>query len=389
MFVSNSDDLASVVSAGNTGIGPILMKGPLVGDLLFAALDRTGGVDGADLKANFEAAVSVSGQLQQTASLDLSAKTIVFIFKRPEPSDINKPRNYSFENGLDYSPRIDKGGDYRNSKNGLGRVFNENAIAVAWEDLEPLITPQLLKEDHLLGIPLVSAVRDPSTGKADVWNSDILKRVIVRSVSICEVEGKFDIFPKQYREKEAFDRVQYQSFGYFQLRHRPVSSLQQLTVTTASEQSVYQVPLDWIDIGYLRQGQINILPLTISIKDGAIVPLLAGPGGSAFLSIFGNHPWLASFWEAIYTTGFPENKLPRIVNEYIGVVAAMEVLSAIGATYSRSTSTSLGLDGLSQSVSGPGAQIYVTRLKELASKRQWIRTRLQSQLGVGTIIDNV
>lgn len=279
--------------------------------------------------------------------------------------------------------------DYTNTKDGLGRVFNENAIAVTWEDLEPLITPELLVEDHLLGIPLVSAVINPITKKADVWNRDVLKRIILRSVSVCELEGKFDIFPKQYKEKEAFDRVQYQSFGYFQLRHRPISSLQQLTVTTASEVSVYQVPLDWIDVGYLRQGQINILPLTISIREGAIAPLLAGPGGSAFLSIFGNHPWLAAFWEVIYTTGFPEGQIPRIVNEYIGVTAAMEVLSSIGATYSRSTSTSLGLDGMSQSVSGPGPQIYVNRLKELASKRQWIRTRLQSQLGVGTIIDNV
>jgi hypothetical protein len=279
--------------------------------------------------------------------------------------------------------------DYTNSKDGLGRVFNENAINVAWEDQEPLITPDLVVIDHLLGIPLVSAVKNPVTGKADVWTPDIIKRIIVRSVSICELEGKFDIFPKQYREKEAFDRAAYQSFGYFQLRHRPISSLQQLTVTTASETSCYQVPLDWIDIGYLRQGQINILPLTISVKEGAIAPLLAGPGGSAFLSIFGNHPWLASFWEVIYTTGFPEGQIPRIINEYIGVVAAMETLSAIGATYSRSTSTSLGMDGFSQSVSGPGSQIYVNRLKELGSKRSWLKSRLQSQLGVGTIIDNV
>jgi hypothetical protein len=277
--------------------------------------------------------------------------------------------------------------DYSNSKDGLGRVLSENAVAVQWEDLEPLISPELLIDDHLFGIPLVSAVVNPITRKADVMTEDKIKRFIIRSVSICETECKFDIFPQQYKEKEAFDRVAYQSFGYFQLRHRPISSIQDLTVTTSSEQSCYRVPLDWIDIGYLRQGQINILPLTISVKDGAIAPLLAG--GSAFLSIFGNHPWLASFWEVVYTTGFKDGQIPRIINEYIGVVAAMEILSAIGATYSRSTSTSLGMDGVSQSISGPGAQIYVNRLKELSSKRNWLRTRLQSKLGVGTIIDNV
>jgi hypothetical protein len=279
--------------------------------------------------------------------------------------------------------------DFSNTKEGLGRVLSENATSVLWEDLEPLITPEFLVDDFLFGIPLEAAVINPMTGKKDVMTPDKIKRYIVRAVSIGELEGKFDIFPKQYTEKEPFDRVAYQSFGYFQLRHRPISSIQDLTVTASAEVPVFRVPLDWIDIGYLRQGQINILPLTMSLRGGVVQPLLSGMGGAAYLSIFGNQHWLASFWEAVYTTGFKEGQLPRIVNEYIGTIAAMEILSTIGATYSRSTSTSLSMDGTSQSISGPGSNIYQTRLKELGEKRKWLRTRLQSLLGVSVVIDNV
>ena len=279
--------------------------------------------------------------------------------------------------------------DFTNTKDGLGRVLQENAVAVQWEDTCPLISPEELIEDYLFGLPLVSAVRNPITKKFDVMTPTLIKKYINRSVSIAEEEAKVDIFPRQYKEKQPFDRVAYQNFGYFQLRHLPVDSLQDLTVTTASEDSVYRVPLDWIDIGYLRQGQINILPLTISIRGGAIAPLLAGPGGSAFLAIFGNHPWLAAFWEVTYTTGFKDGALPKIVNEYIGVVAAMEVLSALAATYSRTTSNSLNIDGLGQSISGPGPELYKSRLTDLASKRKWICGRLKSKLGMGILINNV
>jgi hypothetical protein len=279
--------------------------------------------------------------------------------------------------------------DFSNSKDGLGRVLSENAIAVQWEDLEPLISPEQLIRLHLFGLPLVSGVRNPITRKFDVMTPDMLKEYIVNAVALAEEEARIDIFPRQYKEKQAFDRVAYQNFGYFQLIHLPVDSIQDLVVATSSEDQVYRVPLDWIDVGYLRQGQMNILPLTLKIQNGVMSPLLAGPGGSAFLAIFGNYPWLASFWEVFYTTGFKDGTLPKIVNQYIGTIAAMEVISALAATYSRTTSNSLNIDGLGQSISGPGPELYKTRLNDLEVKRKMLCGRLKNRLGVGILVNNV
>lgn len=279
--------------------------------------------------------------------------------------------------------------DYTYSREGLGRILPSNAIEVAWEDQEPLITPEKLVALHLFGIPLQSAMKNPMTGKNDIMTPDLIKEYIKQAVSLCEAEGKFSIFQKQHLEKQAFDRVQYQSFGYFQLRNRPVSSIERLTVTSSNEQNVYQVPLEWIDIGHLHNGQINILPLTMGIKDGQMVPLLAGPGGSAMINLFSSNHWLASFWEITYTSGFPQGKLPALVNQYIGVVAAMEILSMLASTHAKTTSTSLSMDGYNQSISGPGPDLYNATLERLASKRKWLKSRLQATFGALIGIDNV
>jgi len=278
--------------------------------------------------------------------------------------------------------------DYTNSKDGLGRLSPENAVAVQFEDLEPLLTPEQLINLHLKGLNLRSAVRNPFTGKYDVWTNDDLKEYIINAVALAEAESNLEIFPVQHKEKLPFDRCEYKSFGYIPLRHRPVSSLQSLRVVTSSEQAVYALPLEWVDVGYLSQGYVYILPLTIAVKEGVIQPLLAGPGGSAFLALFGSNPYVPAFWEAEYTTGFKDGLIPKLVNQYIGVIAAMEVLSAIAATYARTTSSSLGIDSLSQSSSGPGAQLFAPRLEDLASKRKWLMTRLKAKFGMSIISSN-
>jgi hypothetical protein len=293
---------------------------------------------------------------------------------------------------MDWGPNrptnVEQGGDYAESKQGLGQIYNSGVVATPWEDSEPLITPQKLRDVHLFGIPLVSAIRDPLTNRPAIMVDDLLKTFINEAVGLVELEAKFEVFPRQRVEKAAFDRAAYDNFGFMQLRHRPVSSLESMTVTPSNEMSVFQIPLEWIDTGLLTFGQLALIPLTIAVKSGTVMPLTSSPGGAVFLSIFGNKPWIPMFWELRYTSGFPDGTIPKTVNQLIGVVAAMEVLSVLATTYSRSNSTSLGIDGLSQSISTPGAEIYRQRLSELADKRKWLSSRLQARFNTSFVMDN-
>lgn len=279
--------------------------------------------------------------------------------------------------------------DFTDRKEGLGGISHENQIETEWADAAPLITPQELRRLHLWGIPLVSGMRDPETRTFQRLEDPEIKEFIIEAASLAETESGMEIFPRVYTEKHAFDKPAYESYGYFQLRHRPVSGIIQLSLTPANEEAIFTVPTSWIDTGYLHQGQINLLPLTAAVGGTGMSAITAAEGGVAYLHLFGHSHYIPSFWEIKYTGGYKNGLLSRAINQLIGVIAAMEIISNLATTYARTTSTSLGLDGMSQSISGPGPQIFNDRLTALADKRKWLLRRLQRQVNLGLISDNV
>ena len=173
-------------------------------------------------------------------------------------------------------------------------------------------------------------------------------------------------------------------------KQAPIASLESITVSPANEMPQLLIPLDWVSVSYLHLGQVNLLPLTLATRGNAVVPLATSPMGQTWLSLIsGGKPWVSSLFEFMYTTGFKEGCIPGIINQFLGTVAAMEILSVLASTYSRSTSTSLGIDGLSQGISSPGADIFTVRLTQLAEKRLWLRGRIQAALWASFIVDNV
>lgn len=280
--------------------------------------------------------------------------------------------------------------DYTNSKTQNNTSLYPEAVNEnGWDEVEPLITAAKVRRIHLFGIPLVSFIKNPMTGKPDVLDDPLIDEFIKEAIALAELESQVKMFPRQITEKAAFDKNLYESFGYMVLRQRPVSSIESLTVSPANEGDVFQIPNEWIDTGYLHQGQINMIPLTIALKTGTTVPLSGSPAGIAFLALFGYSNWIPSYWRCTYTVGFKDGKFPRIINQYIGVIAAMEILSMLATTYSRSTSTSLGIDGLSQSISTPGPDLFETRLKFLGDKRGWLQRKIQRLFNLGLTVDNV
>lgn len=278
--------------------------------------------------------------------------------------------------------------DFTNSKPALGAVYPINALDTSWNRLEPLITPEEVRTQHLFGIPLVSFFPDPVTGKRQVFTNEIIKEVIVRSVSIVETETNLDIFPIQRREKHDWDRALYMSFGYFQLLHKPCSSIEQISVSPPDNSDIFIVPPLWVETARLQYGNVNIIPLLVSLQTQGGVVQATTAGAAVFLSIFSNRNYVPSFWAINYTTGFPNGNLPRIFNELIGTVAAMEILGMLAATY-RYQSVSLGIDGMSQSQSGPGPQLFAVRMQQLTDKRKMLTKKLRSMYGDNLFSSNV
>lgn len=270
--------------------------------------------------------------------------------------------------------------DLTNSKSTIGAVYPENAVDSPWQRLEPLLTPQQIRDEHLFGIPLYSGLRDPITGKPQAMTDALIQRNINRAVSLAETETCIDIMPVQIREKQPWEKLDFENgFGFMRLDHRPISVINRLSVVPSNQTEVLALPLEWVETGHLQRGQINLLPLTLLLPTGGTIP--AGPAGAAiFLSLFSGKQWLPAFWMVDYIAGYVDGMVPLIINELVGTIAAMEVLSVLAATH-KSNSSSLGIDGMSQSVSTPGPQVFRQRMEELAEKRKGLVGKIKSAYG--------
>lgn len=273
--------------------------------------------------------------------------------------------------------------DYTNSKNGIGAVYPVNCIDGQYGQVEPMITPAQLKMRHLFGIPLVSNMVDPISGQRQIMTDPILQDCIERSVSMAEAECKIDIFPKKYRNKEPFDRNLYESFMFCTLERRPIYSIDLLAITPANNIDAYVIPPEWIETANIRRGQVTVLPITAVVQNaGFMSPNLGGSGGNNMIAmIMAQKQWLPCYWKFEYTAGFPEGQFPKLINELVGVIAAMEVLALLASTNALSTGSSISIDGLSQSDQGGGPQIYDTRIQFLTGKRDELIGKIRSAFG--------
>lgn len=278
--------------------------------------------------------------------------------------------------------------DFSSSKGPVGATYPENAVQSEQERLEPILGVDELKIRHLWGIPLVSRMKDPITGKAEVLTPEKIKDIIQGAIQQAEHDLHIDITPVKRNEKQAFDRNAYESFGFFKLHHRPAYSIDKVAITPANGLDVYVLPLDWVETAYAARGQINIIPMTAAFIQGGFVPA-GSTGGAFFLSILGNRQWIPAYWKIDYTSGYKDSMVPRAVNELVGTIAAMEILSMLATTYAHNQSHSLSLDGLSQSVSTPGPAIFQMRLQELTDKRKRLVKQLKAIYGMSLFSSHV
>jgi hypothetical protein len=278
--------------------------------------------------------------------------------------------------------------DYTESATLDQSTYPENAIdAQEWSRVEPLINAEQLKRRFLWGIPLVSPIRDPITGKADVMTNEDLKEFVLRAVAQVELDTGIDIFPVQRSEGQDFDRNLLVQYGHLRLDHRPILSVDKLSVRPAGNQDIYIVPPEWIDHKYFTKGLLHIIPLMPAVNSG-IIPTGRG-GGTMFLQIIaGGRQWIPAYWNIEYTTGFKDGILPKVLNELIGCYAGVDVLAILQATY-RSTSYSLGVDGISQSGSTPGPNMFDPRIKQLELKKKQLLGKFKALFQNKFILSNI
>ncbi len=113
-------------------------------------------------------------------------------------------------------------------------VYPENTVdSQDSVEVEPMLTVEQLKTRFLLGIPLVSQIKNPMTGKPDIWTDPILKDFILRAMNKVTVDIGVDIIPKQREEQHPFDRVHMEQYSYWRTRRKPILSVDQIAIMPA------------------------------------------------------------------------------------------------------------------------------------------------------------
>ena len=298
--------------------------------------------------------------------------------------------------------------DYSNNKPNDTSLYPAKATKLSGEGaagftrVEEWITPERLKAEYLFGIPLVSPITK------EKLTDDTIKILIRKAAAEVELKCKIDVTPIQRFERVEFDRTKYlQGWNQLQLGYGNISSLQEVAIRASNSQSVtqnvvntqtniandiegsplYIVPLDWIDMSLAHKGLLHFVPLQTTFGSYGIVGPSAGAAAPLF-AIFSQLQWIPSFWAIKYTTGFAENSIPAPINDLIGSQAALMILSMIGPL-NRFNSQSISLDGSSQSVSGPGPQLYVQRMTDLQTKIQDLQDLVAKRFGKKIFMSNL
>lgn len=247
---------------------------------------------------------------------------------------------------------------------------------------EPLLAPDKFKSQFLKGIPLIMP-------NGDRYTNEDLNEKLKWAMNEVELLIACTLTREACMHKVPFDYPLYKAYIHVMAEKGPIISLEQLAIVSADNNNIFTIPPTWVETTNFTKRLINVIPLLaaygVNQVSGAV-----GNAGIAFLTVMDGLNWVPAYWQINYTAGLSntEGLVPSSVNELIGCVAAISVLSEIAPT-NRFNSQSQSQDGISQSSSGPGPNIYNKRIEDLELKRDRLVSKLKAIFStryfVGTI----
>ena len=231
-------------------------------------------------------------------------------------------------------------------------VFPSNQLGLnnrTQTKVEALLTPKQLRERYLFGIEIVDAQGNELPDKT-------LQVYINNALAMLEDDLGIAISPRNITEQKDYEANDYFHWGYLHLNWSPVICLTRLTIAylrstnisgELTDATVLDIPREWIR---LSGDEGNILRLVPNNKFPSRLQVEAG--GSFFPELFRRHGHVPDLWIVEYQVGFKDGKVPVLINQAIGLMAAMEALSIAGVLVLGAgiAGESLSIDGLAQSV---------------------------------------
>jgi hypothetical protein len=249
-----------------------------------------------------------------------------------------------------------------------------------FQRVEPLLTPEQFRSRFLKFIPIFIL-------NGDTLSDDDLRDRIYLASNAVELDLKTTISREARKEKLPFKQEDYKAYIHLTAEQGPIVSIEQLAIVSADKNDIFQIPSEWIETANFAKRIINVIPLLAAYGVNSVQGAV-GNAGIAFLTVIDGLNWVPAYWQIQYTTGISntEGKIPTVVNELIGCVAALDILSMIMLMLV-TTSQSQTQDGLSQA-SSFNPNIILQRITLLEAKRALLTKQLRNIFSNRFIIGN-
>lgn len=220
--------------------------------------------------------------------------------------------------------------------NGARQTLSRFNSVMSFDDL----TGKYLLDNYLTGFRFAGADGQELPPR---WYDDKLAGAIVK----LEAFTTMDILQREVTgEKHDYDTNDYLNYAFTKLFRLPAQSVQQVRAVYPTGQVIQVFPPDWVRL-MKESGQIHLVPTS-----GSLAQVMLGGGNGYLPFIFAGLSYLPQLWEVDYVSGFPVDELPRDVAGVICKLAAVDILVLMSDLVGPLgiASSSLGLDGMSQSI---------------------------------------
>lgn len=218
-----------------------------------------------------------------------------------------------------------------------------------------VISIEELKDLYLFGVDLT---RDDGTP----YSNAMFTHYIKSAVDWLEKQLQLPIIPRRYVE-ECHDYYQpdYNKYIWLKLLNSPVMGVEECKLVLPGEQVVKVFEQNWLHLERF-DGQLQMVPGT-----GTAGTILLGASGAWLPFIYGNNKFIPDAFRVTYEAGFgrpsnpnavgrPDPELdyfPSNIKHCVGMIASLGPFNVAGDMIAGAgiASQSIGIDGLSQSVS--------------------------------------
>jgi len=245
-----------------------------------------------------------------------------------------------------------------------------------------LPTAAHLKKTTLFGIPLCSSL----TGQE--MDDDTLEFYINSGISELEHTMDLHITPVRFRETHDYRSQSFTwSYNYMKLDHPNILHVHKVELSFSNNQEAdgfVQFPNEFVYVKP-QEGTLQLVPAFGTSLSGFLLSAFSGTQFHALRAI-----GVTDFPGGIrveYTAGFAPDKVPYLICQAIEIMAAINVLSALGPVLFPQTSSSIGIDGTSQSVGTFGPKHLNDRLVQLEQERERVMKALSGYYQRNFLVD--